>query len=134
MQVRQDIYTSSTYIWVRKKAEKKTLDPVLFFYWQNVLKTRTLPFSLAISSKVHPLSSGFSTKVFTELVLLEWIGKECWKWNQANRWREVITNISLLTKLLAVSGLIDNQSQWCSVTFLACNQRQLFNGEWKDQP
>ena len=73
-------------------------------------------------------------KNFTELVLLEWIGKKYRKWNQTTRCREMITNISLLTKLLAVNYLINDQSQCCSITFLACNQRQLFNGEWKDQP
>ena len=134
MQVRRDIYTSSTYTWVRKKAEKRTLDPMLFLPWPNALKTPSVPFSLTISSTVHPLSSSFSTKAFTELALLEWTRKECWKWNQTNRWREVITNINLLTKLLAVNGLIADQSQFYPVAFLACNQRQLFNGEWKDQP
>ena len=35
----------------------------------------------------------------------------------------------LLTKVLAVNGLIEDQSQCCLVTLLACNQRQMFNGE-----
>ena len=47
---------------------------------------------------------------------------------------EVITNISLLTNLLAVNGLISDESQCCSVTFLAYNQHNFFNCEWKDQP
>ena len=115
-------------------SEKRTLDPVLPLPWQNPLKARTVPFSLTISSTVHPLSSNFSTKAFTELVLLEWIGKECRKWNQTNRWKKVITNVSLLTKLLAVNGLIDDQSRCCSAIFLAYNQRQLFNSEWNNQP
>ena len=80
---------------------------------------------MIISSTVHSLSSSFSKKAVTKLVLLDWIGKGCRKWNQANRWREVITNISLLKKLPAVNGLIDDQSQFCWVTFLICNQRQL---------
>ena len=133
-QVKQDIYTSSTCTWIIKKAEKRILDPVLFLPWQNALKTRTVPFSLTISSTVHPLSSSFLRKAFMELVLLEWIGKEHRKGNQTNRWSEVITNISLLTKLPAANGLMDDQPQCCSVIFMACNQRRLFNGEWKDQP
>ena len=43
--------------------------------------------------------------------------------------REVITNIRLLTNLLAVNGLINDQSQWCSVTILAYNHRRFFNCE-----
>ena len=110
-----DIYTSSTFTWISNKAEKRNLDPMLFLPWQNALKTRIVPFSLTVSSTVYPLSPSFLTKAYTELPLLEWIGKECRKWKQANRWTEVITNISLLTKLLAVNGLIKDQSQCCSV-------------------
>ena len=121
IQVKQDIYTSSTCTWIIKKAEKRILDPVLFLPWQNALKTRTVPFSLTISSTVHPLSSSFLRNAFMELVLLEWTGKEFRKGNQTNRSSEVITNISLLTKLLAANGLMDDQPQCCSVIFMACN-------------
>ena len=103
--------------------------PTVILTLTEYFEDSTVPFSLTISSTVHPLLSSFSTKAFTELVLVEWKGKECQKWNQTNRWREVITNISLLAKLLSVNGVIDDQSQCCSVTFLACNQRHLFNGE-----
>ena len=103
--------------------------PTVILALTEYFEDSTVPFSLTISSTVHPLLSSFSTKVFTELVLAEWKGKKCQKWNQTNRWREVITNISLLTKLLSVNGVIDDQSQCCSVTFLACNQRHLFNCE-----
>ena len=34
-----------------------------------------------------------------------------------------------MPKMLTVNGLINDQSQCCSVTFLACNQLQLVNGE-----
>ena len=134
VQVRQDTCTILTCTWVRKKAEKRTLDPVLFLPRENALKIRTLPYSFTIYSTCHPLSSSLLTKAFTELVLLEWKGKECQKWNQTNRWREVITNISLLKTSLAVNGLIDDQSQCWPVRLLAPNQPQLFNDEWKHQP
>ena len=71
VQLRQDIYTSLTCTLVTKKTEKINLDPLLFLPWQNALQTCTVPFSLIVSSTVHPLSSRFSTKAFTELLPLE---------------------------------------------------------------
>ena len=66
-----DLYFGKT------ESREENAGPVLSLSWQNALKARTVPFSLTISSKVHPLSSSFSTKTFTKLVLLEWIVKEC---------------------------------------------------------
>ena len=128
-QKRQDIFISSTCIWVKNESREENLGPSVVLALIECLKDMYCPIFFDSFFNSSSLIIKLFDKGFYGIGTARMDKKGMPKMKPDKQLRRGDHEYQFTDKVASCKWLIDDQSQCYSVIILVCNQRQLFNSE-----